>query len=273
MNIRQKQEEDERFYLEHFLHRMEIEPEQIERGEDPPDFYMLYQSNKIAIEVTEYHSMRKGSGGYAWRAVEEEWQRIRELFIKERKRYPKLDNVHGVLFFRELEMPPANKHSQFVTELLEFGISQYKTLTEEISSFDSFPSNYLLLNKYLEKIRLKNVNCYMTWDRDPAAYVGTSEKELEKCVSKKLKNPRPQQISENWLLIVSGTKMSQQIGITHCKKFNNFNKLNSRFEKSSFDKVYFYQYMWKRVLCWSQNKQWEEVKPARTARGIVRGLQ
>jgi len=273
MNIEQKQKDEELFYLKRFLKSMIIEPEHIERGEDPPDFYMVHGPNKIAIEVTEYHSMRKGTGGYDWRAVEEEWLRIRDLFTKERERYPKLNDVYGFLSFRELEMPPANKHGQFVTELLEFGISQYKTLTEEISSFDSFPSNYLLLNKYLEKIRLKNVNCYMTWDRDPAAYVGTSEKELEKCVSKKLKKPRPQQITENWLLIVSGTAMSQQIGLTHCEKFNDFARLNSCFEKSSFDKVYIYQYMRKRVLCWSQNKKWEEVKPARTARGIVRGLQ
>ncbi|MCK4829223.1 hypothetical protein KA005_76575 [bacterium] len=273
MNIEQKQKDEELLYLEQFFKTMKIKPEHIKRGEDPPDFYMVYQSNKIAIEVTEYHSMRKGPGDHAWRAVEEEWQRIRELFIKERKRYPKLDDVHGFLSFRELKMPPANKHGQFVTELLEFGISQYKTLTEEISSFDSFPSNYPLLNKYLKKIHLQNVNCYMTWDRDSATFVGITEKELEKCVSKKLKNPRPQQISENWLLIVSGSAMSQQIGLTPCKIFNDFVSLNSRLEKSSFDKIFFFQYVCGRVLCWSQNKQWKEVKPARTARGIVRGLQ
>lgn len=273
MNIEQKQKDEELFDLKEFLLTMKIEPERIERGEDPPDFYMVYGPNKIAIEVTEYHSMRKGPGDHAWRAVEEEWRRIRDLFTKERERYPKLDDVYGFLCFRELEMPPANKHSQFVTELLKFGISQYRTLTEEGISFGSFPSNYPLLNKYLEKIRLRN-NCYgMLWHRDPADSVGISENELEKCVSKKLKKPRPQQISENWLLIVSGTAMSQHIGLTPCKKFNDFARLNSRFEKSSFDKVYFYQYMWKRVLCWSQNKQWEEVKPARTARVIVRDLQ
>lgn len=273
MNIEQKQKDEELFYLEQFFKTMKIKPEHIERGEDPPDFYVVNRSKRNAIEVTEYHSMRKGPGDHAWRAVEEEWQSIKGLFIKERKRYPKLDDVHGFLSFRELKMPPANKHGQFVTELLEFGISQYKTLTKERSSFDSFPSNYPLLNKYLKKIHLQNVNCYMTWDRDSATFVGISEKELEKCVSKKLKKPRPQQITENWLLIVSGTAMSQQIGLTHCEKFNGFARLNSRLEKSSFDKIFFFQYVWGRVLCWSQNKQWEEVKPARTARGIVRGLQ
>ncbi len=273
MNIRQKQEDVEKFYLDHFLQTMKIKPERIERGEDPPDFYVVYGSKRIAIEVTEYHSMRKCPGDHAWRAVEEAWRSIRNLFTKEREQYPKLDDVHGFLSFRELQMPPANKYSQFVTELLKFGISRYNTLTEERSMFDSFPSNYPLLNKYLKKIKLQKVNCYMTWDRDSAAFVGTSENELEKCVSKKLKNPRPQQISENWLLIVGGTAMSQQIGLTPCKIFNDFARLNSRLEKSPFDKIFFFQYVWERVLCWSQNKQWKEVKPARTARGIVRGLQ
>ena len=121
MNIKLKQEKEELFYLKRFLRRMEIESESVKRGEDPPDFYVVYESNRIAIEVTEYHSMRRGSGGHAWRAVEEEWRRIRDLFVKDRERYPELNDVHGILFFRGLEMPPAKKHGQFVTELLEFG--------------------------------------------------------------------------------------------------------------------------------------------------------
>jgi len=267
-----KQEKEELFYLESFLRRMEIKPESVVRGEDPPDFYVVNDSNRIAIEVTEYHSMRKGLSGRAWRSVEEEWKRIRDLFIIERERYPELNNVHGFLFFRELEMPPYKKHGQFVTELLEFGISQHKTLTEERSWFHSFPSKFPLLSKYLKKIYLHKVNCYMTWDRNSASFVGISEEELKECVSNKLKYPRPQQIFENWLLVVSGTAMSQQIGLTHCKKFNDFALLNSLLKISSFDKVFFFQYVWDRVLCWSPNKNWEEVKSAITRRGPLRGL-
>ena len=74
----------------------------------------------------------------------------------------------------------------------------------------------------------------MTWDRNSAAYVGISEEELEECVSNKLNKPRPQQITENWLLIVSGTTMSQQIGLTHCKKFNDFFLVQQLFEDKSF---------------------------------------
>ena len=113
----------------------------------------------------------------------------------------------------------------------------------------------------------------MTWDRNSAAFVGVGEKELQKCVSKKLNNPRPQQITENWLLIVSGTAMSQQIGLTHCKKFNGFAPLNNRLDKSSFDKVFFFQYVWQRVLCWSHNNEWKEVKPAISGRGTITGLR
>lgn len=251
---------------------MEIETESIQRGEDPPDFYMVYESKRIAIEVTEYHSMRKGRSGHAWRAVEEEWRRIRDLFIKERERYPELNDVHGFLLFRGLEMPPAKKHGQFVTELLEFGISQNRTLTEERGWFHSFPSKFPLLNKYLKKIDLKKVNCYMTWDRNSAAFVGITEEELEECVSNKIKKQHPQQIAENWLLIVSGTAMSQQIGLTPYKKFNDFARLNSRLETSSFDKVFFFQYIWERVLCWSPNKHWEEIKPAINARGQIKDI-
>jgi len=272
MNINSKQKKEELFYLEHFLQRMGIEAESIQRGEDPPDFYVVYKSNRIAIELTEYHSIRKGNGGHAWRAVEEEWQRIRYLFVEERKRYPELNDIYGFLFFRKLEMPPAKKHNQFVKELLEFGISQHRTLTEERKGFYSFPSRFTLLNNYFKKIYLQKVNCYMTWDRNSATYVGISEEELQKCALNKLNKPRPQQITENWLLIVSGTAMSQQIGLTHCKKFNDFTKLNNCLNTSPFDKVFFFQYVWQRVLCWSPNKNWEEIKPAVTLRGPVKGL-
>jgi hypothetical protein len=266
MNNEEKQTELELFYLKPFLQRMEVEPENIERGEDPPDFYITYRSNRIAIELTEYHSQRKGTSGRAWRAVEQEWHRIRSLFIEERKQYPTLDDVHGFLFFRELEMPPAAKRAQFVTELLNFGISQYKTLKEEESWFDSFPSDYPLLNKYLKKMNLKKVHCYITWDRASAAFVGITEKELKECVLKKLRMSRPQQITENWLLIVSGASMSQQIGLTPYETFNQFAQINNSLEKSYFDKVFFYQYAFNRILCWSHDRQWVEVKPARFAR-------
>lgn len=270
MNGGEKQKERELFYLEPFLERMEIKPEQIECGEDPPDFYIMYRSDKIAIEITEYHSQRKGASGQAWRAVEQEWQNIRSLFIEERKHYPILDNVHGHLFFKELEMPSAAKHRQFVTELLMFGVSQCETLKEEESRFDSFPLDYPLLNKYLKKMYLKKVNCWITWDRASAAFVGTSEEELEKCVLKKLRTSRPQQKAKSWLLIVSGAYMSQQIGLTHCETFNKFAQLNERLEGSSFDKVFLFDYMLNRILCWSHDRNWEEIKPARFARKVIK---
>ena len=267
MNHEEKQEERELFYLEPFLKRMEIKPEHIERGENPPDFYIVYQSNKIAIEVTEYHSQCKGAGGQDWRAVEQEWQNIRSLFVEERKKYPILDNVHGFLFFRELEMPTTAKQKQFVTELLRFGASQYQFLKEiGESRFDLFPPDYPLLKKYLKELYLEKVHCWIIWDRASADFVGTSEKELEKCVLKKLQTSRPQKIVESWLLIVSGPYMSQQIGLTPCESFNNFKRLNDGLQKSSSDKVFFFQYMYSRILCWSHNKQWEEIKPARFAR-------
>ena len=267
MNREEKQEEGELFYLKPFLKRIDIKPERIERGENPPDFYIICQSNKIAIEVTEYHSQCKGAGGQDWRAVEQEWQNIRSLFVEERKQYPILDNVHGFLFFRELEMPTTAKQKQFVTELLKFGVSQYKSLKEEESRFDSFPSNYPLLKKYLKELYLEKVHCWIIWDRASAAFVGTSEAEIEQCVLKKLQTSRPQKVVESWLLIVSGAYMSQQIGLTPFEIFNGFVRLNKRLESSSFDKIFFFQYMYNRILCWSHDRQWEEIKPACFARG------
>jgi hypothetical protein len=268
MSNRQKQEEAESFYIKEFLQRMEIKSEHIERGEDPPDFYIVYKSNRIAVELTDYHSVRKSPRGHSWRAVEEERRKIRALFIKEKEQYPKLNDVLGCLYFRELEMPPAKEHGQFVTELLEFGISQCETLTKEVSWFRSFPSNYPLLNRYLKKIHLQKAGRWMPWNFNSSAWVGITEEELGKCVSKKLQTPRPVEVDENWLLVVSGNDISQQIGSTPCETFNGFAELHKCFDGSAFDKIFFFQYVWGRVLCWSPGKQWEEIKSAETGRGI-----
>jgi len=267
MNIKQQQEYEELCYLKKFLGRMEIEPENIEHGSAFPDFFIRYRSGRIAIEVTEYHSLREGLGGHAWREVEQEWRRIQSLLVEVKKQYSALDDVMGYLFFRDLEMPPTKQHKQFVTELFEFGVSQCESLTEERKWFNSFPANYSLLSKYLKKIWLKRENhSYVkTWEYAHATHVGISEKELEACISEKLTKVRPSEIAENWLLVVSGNAMSQQIGLTHVDEFNDFIQVNNRLKNSCFDKVFFFQYPYQRVLRWSRSGQWEEVKPAHFA--------
>ena len=124
-----KQETDELSYLKKFLQRMEITPEHIERGEDPPDFYIVHKSNRIAIELTDYHSARKSPSGHPWRAVEEEWLKISDFLVKEKEQYPKLNDVYGHLDFGESEMPPTKKHGAFVTELLECGVATLRPVS------------------------------------------------------------------------------------------------------------------------------------------------
>ena len=263
MDIRKKQEDEKLSHLKHFLQKIELQPGHIERGEDPPDFYMMDGANRIAVELTEYHSVRGGLRGNAWQVVEDEWRKIRDLFIEKRGQYPQFNDVDGFLHFRELEMPPAKHYDRFVTELLEFGISQYGILTEERSLFRSFPSEFPLMNKYLEGMRLQKAGFFTTmWDCNSAVFVGINAEDLKECVSKKLTRPRPQQINKNWLLIISGTSISQHIGLTPCGTFNHFAELNNCLEGSSFDRIYFFQYIRRRVLCWSPGKQWEEISPA-----------
>ena len=245
---------------------MKIEPQCIKRGNNPPDFYLVCGTVRIAVELTEYHSQRKGPGGHSWRMVEEAWQKIEELFVTKRERYPALGEVHGFLYFKDLEMPSSGQYDQFIDELLKFGMSQLDVLTEERCLYHSFPVDYPLLNRYLKKMHLQKVGCYMTWDRASAAYVGISEHELEQSISRKLNKPCPPMFDEYWLLIISGAYMSQNIGLTHHEKFNGFSQVNRTLQASCFDKVFFFQYMYERILCWNRKNQWEELKPARFAR-------
>lgn len=266
MNNAQKQEKRELFYLRAFLKRMEIEPQRTERGENPPDFYLVCGSVRIAVEITEYHSQRKGPGNHSWRMVEEAWQEIKALFVTKRQQYPALDEVHGFLYFKDLEMPSSGQYEEFVDELLKFGMSELNVLTEERTLYHCFPATYLLLNRYLKKMHLQKVGCHMTWGMASATYVGISEQELERAIFRKLKKPRPPRIDEYWLLIVSGTHMSQNIGLTGHEIFNNFTGVNKKIQASCFDKVIFFQYIYERILCWNRNKQWEQLKAARFSR-------
>lgn len=64
--------------------------------------------------------------------------------------------------------------------------------------------------------------------------------------------------------------MCQQIGLTPYETFNKFAQLNKRLESSSFDKVFLYDYILNRILCWSHGGEWEEIKPARLAKKEIK---
>lgn len=260
-----EKKERERFSLDKFLAAMKINTESIERGEDPPDFYITISDKQIAIEVTDFHSGETGSSGHPRRAVEQEWFKIQEIFRERRKQYLQLNEVIGILSFKNLEVPQKNRQEQFVDELLKFASANCEELTENNSVYFEFPKKYPLLKDYLKELSLKKTGCNVSleleweWDHN-AGWVGASEKDLEKIISSKFLKFKPTNALENWLLIISGPNISQGMGRPHVNRLNNMRELNEEIKNGPYEKIYIFEYMFDRVVFWSKSPEWQEKK-------------
>lgn len=262
----QNQEKRERFYLDKFLVVLQMAPESIERGANPPDFILTQGKKRMAVEVTEFHSDATGPARHPRRLIEQEWAKLQQLIERERKRYPDLNNISGLLFFNKLAVPSRVECPQFVRELLDFSRNCLKSLTEKGGDFSSFGTNFPLLRKYLKRLHLAIVECYITWEwNHSASSVGLNESEIKKSISRKLEIPHPKGVSENWLLIVSGHQLSQSMGLPDVQKLNAFNEVNNMLKNGPYDKVFIFQYMFDRILLWEHSGNWKEVRKARFA--------
>lgn len=266
MRMGQKQEKRERFYLDKFLIALRMTPKSIQRGDDPPDFILAQAKKQIAVEVTEFHSDATGPGGHPRRLIEEEWTQLQESIEQEREHYPDLNEILGVLFFKNLALPSRPEYAQFVQELLEFSQNSLNSITGKGKNFNSFDTSLPLLGRYLRKLHLQPVNCYITWEwNHSASSVGLNESEMKKTISRKLEIPCPESVSENWLLIVSGHQLSQSMGLPDVEKLSAFQEVNEGLEKGPYDKVFIFQYTFDRVLLWELSRGWIELRKARFA--------
>ena len=262
----ENQEKRERFYLEKFLEALRITVESIQRGANPPDFVLTQVKKQIAVEVTEFHSNATGPGGHPRRLIEEEWAKLQQVMKRERKHYPDLDNILGLLFFKKLSVPSRVERPQFVRELLHFSRNSLKSLTKKGVDFSSFDITFPLLRKYLRRLHLGLAECYITWEWNySASSVGVNDSEMKKTISRKLEIPRPQGVSENWLLVVSGDQLSQAMGLPDVDKLESFREVNEALKTGPYDRVFIFEYMFDRVLLWELSSGWIELRKPRFA--------
>jgi hypothetical protein len=261
------QKRRERFYLEEYLKALQIQVGSIERGANPPDFILTLAKKQVAVEVTEFHSDATGPEGHPRRLIEEEWTKVQRLINQERKRYPDFDNILGLLFFKKLLLPSRFEGLEFVRELLNFSRNVLESVSKKgVGDFSSFDQKFPLLQKYLRRLHLRLVGSHTTWEwNHSASSVGLNESEMRKTVSRKLEIPRPKDVSENWLLIVSGHQLSQSMGLPDIEKLNAFQEVNEALKTGPYDKVFIFEYMFDRVLLWDPSSGWMELREARFA--------
>ena len=266
----------ELFYLQKFLEIVEINSP-IERGTEPPDFFIKIKNLNIGVEITEFHSNIKNRKGQCRRGVEETWEKL-ERYMSETiaKDYPQLSNVYAQLYFKELEVPPRRLHPEFAQQLFIFLLqNESKFPTDNRSETVSIvfaDAHFTLLNRYLTKIHLFYMpHCDMwTWNRS-CGFVGLSEPELLKVIQKKnekCRNGIHTIIDENWLLIVSGSNVSQSMGQISVKDLKGYKNVSNSLINGFFDRVYIFQHCGKLIL-WQKTDDWKIIVPRSSSKSVA----
>jgi len=221
----------EHFYLEKFFKLLGEKPEDVQEGE-APDFIVKLHQAKLGIEVTEFHSDLKGEKCWPRRAIEENWASLQRTIMEEVEEYKELEKTNGFLSFKKMELPAKSEYREFISELMKLSLEMVRSDYKEIKP----GINYPLLNKYLRKFHLEKVGCYITWEwNHNIAWVGLTETELISAVKTKIEkivSYKQKHIDELWLLIISGHRLSQEMGGLLSYKLNNFNQLNSLLDRN-----------------------------------------
>lgn len=264
------QVENERFILDKFFSAMNTQADSIDRGplvkgNHKPDFVVCIDGSQIGIEETTYYRRQRPNESQPRQAKENAWSVLQRVIEKARQNYSELSEIHGGVRFRDFMLPPSREYDSFANELFEFAMSKIGVLSSEHKRYRTFCEKYPHLNRYIEYLELKHVGYYMFWDwRHNADDMGLQEDELYSIIRHKIDKHVQNQFDENWLLITSGTQMSQQMGLGHlfAGQMNEFSEILHLLDESPFDRIYIYDYVQSRVVLWTVSKGWEDVLPA-----------
>ncbi len=248
-----KKKKEECMYLREFLHILGEVPESVKCEEPPaPDFIITLNQKKMAVELTRFHSDSKPKGGSTRRETEETWISLQKTIMEQVAKCKDLEETYGKLFFKKFEVPPKSKHREFVDELIKQSCQMISSRCRETKPKRKYP----LLSKYLKKIRLEKVGCYITWGWNfDVSFVGLSESEILNTVNPKIEKVakyKKKPFDELWLLVISGHLLSQAMGgpKDFSSRLRSFQQLNNLLEGSGFNRAYIYQRMHDTVYKW-----------------------
>ncbi|MDD5008304.1 MAG: hypothetical protein PHU49_12840 [Syntrophorhabdaceae bacterium] len=240
-------------YLKSFLsllrNGLDISNDDIECRESP-DFIINLGNKRIGIEITEHHSSERDANKRSRRATEEDWEVLRTTIRDRVWKDSDLSQTYGYLEFKKLELPPRKKFRSFTDEIIQLSKEMIHTHREVVKIDEKYP----LLYKYMNKMHLKIVRCFITWDWNyEGGSVGLTETELIKTIELKTSKASgyvKNDIDELWLIIVEGHRISQAMGLNLEWYLDDFNSVNSLLQGSRFNKVYIYQYMHNLIYEW-----------------------
>jgi hypothetical protein len=260
--MRRTKKEVERAYLDKFLNLMNYHPQTIIEGESPD--FLIKLDKDIGLEMVAYHSAAKGKADRPRRLIEEEWRLFQDIIMTEVEKYGALTETYGHLAFRELEIPSRKEYDKFLKELIDASLKMVSAGTQHYHPEENHPQ----LIKYLSSFSLEKVGCYITWDwNHNAALVGLTEDELIKTIRPKIEKAMKysgESIDENWLLVVDGPYLSQEMGRFLQHKLPDFTQVDKLLRESKFNAVYIFQYMFDVVHQWPGWKKYGKYRAINT---------
>lgn len=244
----EKKAHRERQYLESLVHLLDFHEVGIKSLSPPaPDLALTVGSDVIGVEVTEYYSHPR-QGEMQRRAVDTEWERLRRQLMREIDLTPALEGIHGTICFTRLEVPPKGSHRAFVTEIIRCTQAYAKIVPASATDFSAEP----LVSQYVKQIRLKRINSRLSWGwNQNTAWLGTDSKAFVDCIRRKtVKNYDRHDLSNLWLLIVSGPHLSQALGMDLHLVLPKITDAEELLKNSGFAKAYVLQYMFDVAYEW-----------------------
>lgn len=258
--IKCRQKDREWPYLLSFLEVADLHPREVKECE-APDFLLSSGSEKIGIEVTEYCSDAIGSSGRPRIQVDQQWRAVQQKMREGRNTRPTLTHVHAHITFRELQVPSHRETDSFVTELLDFTERLLPEITSEERAFRVSDEEPGLLKKYVRSLECRKTACELViWDWNHcAAFIGLREEELLEMLRAKMQTSFGEPADEYWLLIASGTELSQAMHRLHADELNSFSEVTEALSKYPFQKVYVHNCAHEQIFVWEKGKGWTDV--------------
>ena len=253
-----KQEDDERFFLSPFLSLVRLKPSKIiPGGNQPPDFIVVQRGQRIAIELTEFYSTSSDTPSPGW---EKAWTATRSAMAAERDRYSELHDICMGVTFNKRPLPRRNDQAPFAAELAALALRHLDEAEGEaiILGPNDF-QGFALLKRHLAGVEVRRSDYYETWDlADRSFSCGLQENELLAVLERKQYSAK-EGADELWLVVVSGSLPCQSMGLPIAEELNRFSAAKMALANGPYDRVYLYDYMWDRVLCWHASTGWRLV--------------
>ncbi len=239
---------EERVYLDHFFLTLGVRCDDIQRGDNPPDFIVTIKGEKISIEMTDFYSSESGPSGHTHREVTVEFEKLRDKIDLRIKEESLLKNLHIFLWFNKLLLPSSKKQDQFIKEICLFARLFFNKINSNLhfTIFDNF-DGYPLLKEYLMEVRLRIGMRRTDWNYS-SGFVDKNRDthDLITSIEKKITNPPEKKLY--WLLIVTGPSVSQMFGPHEVEVAQSCIKLNELLRSGPFDKIYVHQFGFGHIL-------------------------